>query len=119
MPESFSCGTTKKSLIGVGVKEDAPLLVRMKLCSSFLLFVVPTLPLVGSAQGGKHLFILSGQSNMVGLDPVLSFTPAFKKGFGEEKVMVVHHAEGGNRWPSGIRRGKPQWSKSPGTNSAS
>ena len=30
----------------------------------------------GGTEAGKHLFILSGQSNMVGMDPDVSFTPA-------------------------------------------
>ncbi len=28
---------------------------------------------------GRHLFILSGQSNMVGMDPQVSFTPTVAK----------------------------------------
>jgi hypothetical protein len=46
-------------------------------------------------QEGKHLFILSGQSNMVGLDPKTSFTPAVSKAFGEDKILVVKDAHGG------------------------
>jgi len=34
------------------------------------------------AEGGKHLFILSGQSNMVGMDPDVAFTPAVAEAFG-------------------------------------
>ena len=45
---------------------------------------------------GKHLFILSGQSNMKRLDPAVSFTPAVEKAFGADKVIVVHDAEGGS-----------------------
>lgn len=44
---------------------------------------------------GKHLFILSGQSNMVGMDPNVSFTPAVIKAFGKDKVIVVKDAHGG------------------------
>jgi len=54
-----------------------------------------------SSQEGKHLFILSGQSNMVGLVPSASFTPAVEKKFGAEKVIVVKDASGGQpirRW---------------------
>ena len=47
-----------------------------------------------SKQEGKHLFILSGQSNMEGLKPEESFTPAVKEKFGEEHVVVVKHAKG-------------------------
>ncbi len=55
----------------------------------------------GSKQEGKHLFILSGQSNMKLLRPEESFTPAIKEKFGEENVIVVKDAEGGKpirRW---------------------
>jgi hypothetical protein len=48
-----------------------------------------------------RLFILSGQSNMVGLNPDVSFTPAVKKAFPDDEVIVVKHAVGGQpirRW---------------------
>jgi len=48
-----------------------------------------------AANTGKHLFILSGQSNMAGIDPALSFTPTVEQAFGAENVIVVHDAEGG------------------------
>lgn len=44
---------------------------------------------------GKHLFILSGQSNMAGLNPELSFTPTVVEAFGESEVIVVKDAHGG------------------------
>lgn len=52
-------------------------------------------------QEGKHLFILSGQSNMAGLKPEESFSPAVKDALGEEKIIVVKDAKGGQpirRW---------------------
>jgi len=48
-----------------------------------------------------NLFILSGQSNMAGLSPEVSFTPAVEKAFGKDKVIVVKDAHGGQpiqRW---------------------
>lgn len=48
-----------------------------------------------------RLFILSGQSNMARLDPDLSFTPAVKKAFADDEVIVVKSAQGGQpirRW---------------------
>lgn len=42
-----------------------------------------------------HLFILSGQSNMVGMDPDVSFSPAVTKAFGNESVLVVKDAYSG------------------------
>jgi hypothetical protein len=44
---------------------------------------------------GKHLFILSGQSNMVGLKPAISFTPAVAEAFGKSSVIVVKDAHSG------------------------
>jgi hypothetical protein len=66
-----------------------------------------SLPLANGAEQGKHLFILSGQSNMVRLDPDISFTPAVIKEFGKDRVIVVKDAYGGQsirhwykRWES-------------------
>ncbi len=49
-----------------------------------------------SASEGKHLFILSDQSNMARLDPAVSFIPAVEAEFGKEQVIVVHDAVGGS-----------------------
>ncbi len=52
----------------------------------------------------KHLFILSGQSNMQGLRPEESFTPAVEEAFGKANVIVVKDAQGGQpirRWYKG------------------
>ena len=49
----------------------------------------------GHADEGKHLFILSGQSNMVGLKEKMSFTPVVEKKFGKDHVIVVKDAAGG------------------------
>jgi len=54
------------------------------------LFVTPS-----QADDGVHLFILSGQSNMAGLNPALSFTPTVEEKFGAENTLVVKDALGG------------------------
>ena len=49
----------------------------------------------------KHLFILSGQSNMVGLNPNTSFTSVVTAEFGKENIIVVKDSLGGQpirRW---------------------
>ncbi len=56
-------------------------------------------------QEGKHLFILSGQSNMLGLRPEESFTPAIEAEFGIENVIIVKSARGGQP----IRRWYKDW----------
>lgn len=71
-----------------------------------LLCVLP----VDAAEQEKHLFILSGQSNMAGLDPLISFTPAVEKAFGAENVVVVKDALGGQP----IRRWYKNWKPAQG-----
>lgn len=63
------------------------------------------------AEQGKHLFILSGQSNMAGLRPDESFTPMVQKAFGEDNVIVVKDAQGGQP----IRRWYKNWKAADGT----
>lgn len=65
---------------------------------------------VGRAGEGKHLFILSGQSNMAGLNPQISFTPTVENEFGKENVIVVKDARGGQP----IRRWYKQWKPAKG-----
>ena len=43
----------------------------------------------------RHLFILSGQSNMFLMRPQLSFTPAVEKAFGRDNITVIHSAKRG------------------------
>ena len=59
-----------------------------------------------------HLFILSGQSNMAGLNPDLSFTPAVVHAFGKDEILVVKDALGGQP----IRRWIPNWTDAKGEN---
>jgi hypothetical protein len=60
-----------------------------------------------SKQAGKHLFILSGQSNMARLNPDESFTPTIEAEFGAENCIVVKDALGGQP----IRRWYRDWKK--------
>jgi hypothetical protein len=53
------------------------------------------------ATSGKHLFILSGQSNMEGMHHWKDFTPQIKQAFGADNIIVVWDAKGGepiSRW---------------------
>jgi Carbohydrate esterase, sialic acid-specific acetylesterase len=70
---------------------------------------------------GKHLFVLSGQSNMFHMDTDVSFTPAVEKAFGKDNVIVAKNAKTGApllqwdkdyKWPEG--RAIPQGRKKPG-----
>ena len=58
-----------------------------------------------AAEKKVRLFILSGQSNMAGLDPKVSFTPAVEQAFADDAVIVVKHAAGGQP----IRRWYKKW----------
>lgn len=70
--------------------------------------------LAAHAEDSKHLFILSGQSNMVGLNPAVSFTPAVEKEFGKDKVIVIKDAHNGQP----IRRWYKDWKPAEGRNIA-
>ncbi len=79
---------------------------------SLLLFTVFS-PLASAAEG-KHLFILSGQSNMNGLKPERSFIPEVEKAFGKEGVIVVKDAQNGSPIRNWYRDWKcPEGSKKP------
>jgi len=73
---------------------------------------IPILAASGFAgdKGKVRLFILSGQSNMARLDPAVSFTPAVKKAFPNDDVVVVKSAQGGQP----IRRWYRDWKAPPG-----
>lgn len=43
---------------------------------------------------GKHLFILSGQSNMGRLNPAQTFTPTLAETFGIDQIIIVKSAQG-------------------------
>ena len=50
---------------------------------------------VAPANAKVRLFILSGQSNMARFQPDVSFTPALKKAFPADELIVVKSAQGG------------------------
>ena len=78
------------------------------LLTTLLIALLLTCPAL--ADDGKHLFILSGQSNMAGLNPDLSFTPTVQEALGEANVIVVKSAQGGQP----IRRWYKQWKPAEG-----
>lgn len=70
-----------------------------------LLIAVLAVLITLAAQAGeapaRHLFILSGQSNMFRLNPATTFTPTVAGALGTENVIVVKDALGGQpirRW---------------------
>ncbi len=74
----------------------------MKRNAFFLgIFIALIISSFAPKQEGKHVFILSGQSNMEGLKPEESFTPAIEAKFGAENIILVKDAQGGKpirRW---------------------
>jgi len=81
----------------------------MKYLFAILLLFVPLLSAI-AGNNEKHLFILSGQSNMARLDPEISFNPTVEAEFGKENVTVVKDAEGGGP----IRRWYKKWKPAEG-----
>ena len=81
----------------------------------FVMFVAVTALAADKADQGKHLFILSGQSNMAGLNPKDSFAPTVAAEFGKENVIVVKSAQGGQP----IRKWYKKWTDSNGKPSKS
>jgi hypothetical protein len=61
--------------------------------------------ILATAQDAKHLFILSGQSNMVGLRPEESFLPTLEAEFGKGNILIAKDAMG----TQPIRRWYKDW----------
>jgi hypothetical protein len=74
----------------------------MKKLLLILLFIAVQISITSCVSDkGKHLFILSGQSNMVRLDLNVSFIPSIEKEFGKDNVIVIKDAKGAqpiSRW---------------------
>jgi len=60
-----------------------------------ILLTLALVSLASAANKPAHLFILSGQSNMAGMDPKLGFEPEAKKLFPESEVAYIKVAVGG------------------------
>lgn len=62
---------------------------------AFSLLILAGLNAVDAQESKVRLFILSGQSNMAGLKPETSFTPAIKAAFPKDDNIIVKSAQGG------------------------
>lgn len=71
----------------------------------FVSFITIIMSSAISKQEGKHLFILSGQSNMESLKLEESFIPTIEAEFGKENVIIIKDAQGGEP----IRRWYKDW----------
>lgn len=79
--------------------------MNFKLLGFFTLLLSTLLLTSCKTTGGKHLFILSGQSNMVRLNPNITFLPELEKQFGSENIIIVKDAMGSQS----IRRWFKKW----------
>ncbi len=62
---------------------------------------IATLAFFAAEASAKHLFVLSGQSNMARFKPEATFIPAVEAEFGADNVIVIKDAQGGqpiSRW---------------------
>jgi len=85
----------------------------MRAPSVLALLVLFAAPYAFAGGEGKHLFILSGQSNMEGLQPGKSFTPAVVKEFGRDNVIVVLDAKGSRAIRCWYKDWKPKQGDTP------
>ena len=64
---------------------------------------------VTAADVGKHLFLLSGQSNMKRFQHKQFFTPAVQAAYGPDNVIIIKNAQGGqsiSKWYKAWTSGK-------------
>jgi len=81
----------------------------MKIFLLPLIIIVALSGLLKADESGKHLFILSGQSNMARFKPALWFTPGISDALGADNVIVNFHAKGGqpiSKWYKEWKSGK-------------
>ncbi len=81
-----------------------------------LLTAVIVCAMAAEARDARHLFILSGQSNMARMNPALSFTPIVEHEFGAANVIVVHDALGGRSIRHWFKDWKPSVGPAPQDN---
>ena len=82
----------------------------MKSFLTIIISVITGFGLLKAEVSGKHLFILSGQSNMARFKPALWFTAGISKEFGADNVIVSFHAQGGQP----ISKWYKEWKSSKG-----
>ncbi|MBT3668144.1 MAG: acetyl xylan esterase [Opitutae bacterium] len=82
------------------MKRSLTLIITVLACCGFL----------NAEESGKHLFILSGQSNMARFKPALWFTPGINEALGADNIIVSFHAQGGQP----ISKWYKEWKSSKG-----
>ena len=92
--------------------------MKMKIFLMPIITIVALSGLLSAEESGKHLFILSGQSNMARFKPALWFTPGINEALGADNVIVSFYAKGGQpiskwhkEWKSGNGENDPDAGK--------
>mgnify|MGYP003952110787 CR=1 FL=1 len=83
--------------------------MKIKIFLLPIIIIVALSGLLKAEESGKHLFILSGQSNMARFKPTLWFTPGISVALGADNVIVSFHAQGGqpiSKWYKEWKSGK-------------
>ena len=83
--------------------------MKMKIFLMPIITIVALSGLLSAEESGKHLFILSGQSNMARFKPALWFTPGINEALGADNVIVSFYAKGGqpiSKWYKEWKSGK-------------
>lgn len=83
--------------------------MKMKIFLLPIITIVALSGLLKAEESGKHLFILSGQSNMARFKPDLWFAPGINEALGADNVIVSFHAQGGqpiSKWYKEWKSGK-------------
>ena len=96
--------------IGCLLRKESSGLIQMKSFLTIIISVITGFGLLKAEVSGKHLFILSGQSNMARFKPALWFTPGISKELGADNVIVIFHAQGGQP----ISKWYKEWKSSKG-----
>lgn len=86
--------------------------MKLNLCIIGLLALTAT---SFSVENGEILLILSGQSNMQGMNEQLTFVPRVQEKYGTNNILIVKEAIGGR--PIGMwihdREAAPDWTVNP------
>jgi hypothetical protein len=84
--------------------------------STFCLLILSSINL-WAQEAGKHLFLLSGQSNMARFKHKDLFNPGIYKALGEENVIIIREAQGGqpiSQWYKNWKSSKGEVAKKKG-----
>ena len=102
--------TARNFTIGCLPRKESRGLIQVKSFLTIIISVITGFGLLKAEVSGKHLFILSGQSNMARFKPALWFTPEIGKELGADNVIVSFHAQGGQP----ISKWYKEWKSSKG-----